>query len=172
LSIITFPFEDPLGQTLDVAGTQFRVIGTLQKREQLFGGGSANNDQSNVIYMPLGAALKLKPNADDLLFLRSHAKECWKKPRTTCRMCCAFDVVFRLESRTIFDGDGRQFDRPIPFDHVYDRALYVRHIVRRFDDRRGIVVMNIMLVSVTERTREIGIRKAVGARQSDFSCSF
>src|SRR5215813_3287034 len=36
-----FPFEDPLGETLDIGGTQFRVIGTLEKRDQLFGGGSA-----------------------------------------------------------------------------------------------------------------------------------
>src|SRR4030095_7099359 len=45
-----------------------------QKREQLFGGGGGNNDQTNVIYMPMGAALKLKPNADDL-FILAVAKE-------------------------------------------------------------------------------------------------
>src|SRR5215470_6695923 len=64
-----FPYEDPLGQTLDIGGNQFRIIGTLEKREQLFGGGGGNNDQSNVIYMPMGAALKLKPKADDLFIL-------------------------------------------------------------------------------------------------------
>src|SRR5207237_1448508 len=64
-----FPYESPLGQTLDIAGQEFKVIGLLQKREQLFGGGGGNNDQSNVIYMPMGAALKLKPNADDLFIL-------------------------------------------------------------------------------------------------------
>ncbi|HMS40545.1 MAG TPA: ABC transporter permease, partial [Pyrinomonadaceae bacterium] len=53
-----FPFDNPLGQTIEIGGTEFRIIGLLEKREQLFGGGGGNNDQSNVIYMPMGAALK------------------------------------------------------------------------------------------------------------------
>jgi putative ABC transport system permease protein len=64
-----FPYTDPVGETLEIAGNEFRVIGVLEKKEQLFGGGGGNNDQSNVIYMPMGAALKLKPNADDLFIL-------------------------------------------------------------------------------------------------------
>jgi putative ABC transport system permease protein len=69
-----FPFGSPLGETLDIGGRVFRVIGVLEKREQLFGGGSGSNDQNNVIYMPIGSALRLKPNADDL-FLLAVARE-------------------------------------------------------------------------------------------------
>ncbi|MCU0239018.1 MAG: ABC transporter permease [Pyrinomonadaceae bacterium] len=69
-----FPFESPIGKTLEIGGREFRVIGLLQKREQLFGGGGGNNDQSNIIYMPMGAALRLKPFADDI-FVLAVAKE-------------------------------------------------------------------------------------------------
>src|ERR1044072_5872939 len=69
-----FPFENPLGQPLDIGGREFRVIGLLQKREQFFGGGSGNNDQSNSIYMPMGSALRIKPQADDL-FIMAVARE-------------------------------------------------------------------------------------------------
>src|SRR5215213_8058155 len=64
-----FPYSDPIGETLEIGGMEFRIIGVLEKREQLFGGGGGNNDATNIIYMPMGAALKLKPNADDLFIL-------------------------------------------------------------------------------------------------------
>ena len=64
-----FPYESPIGQTLEVAGNEFRIVGLLQKREQLFGGGGGNNDQSNIIYIPMGSALRLKPNPQDLFIL-------------------------------------------------------------------------------------------------------
>ncbi len=64
-----FPYGSPVGETLEIGGREFRVIGTLEKKEQLFGGGGGNNDQSNTIYMPMGAALRLKPYADDLFIL-------------------------------------------------------------------------------------------------------
>ena len=69
-----YPYSSSIGETIDIGGTEFRIVGVLQKREQLFGGGGGNNDQSNAIYMPMGAALKLKPNADDL-FILTVAKE-------------------------------------------------------------------------------------------------
>ena len=70
-----FPYESPLGQTIEIAGNEFRIIGLLQKREQFFGGGGGNNDQTNIIYMPMNSALKLKPNADDLFYPRRLSPE-------------------------------------------------------------------------------------------------
>lgn len=83
-----FPYDDPIGETLEIGGTEFRIIGLLQKREQLFGGGGGNNDQSNQIYMPMGAALKLKPNADDLFILAVAKEGKLEKAKTTCRIYC------------------------------------------------------------------------------------
>ena len=167
-----FPYENPIGQTLEIGGNEFRVIGVLEKREQLFGGGGGNNDQSNVIYMPLGTALKLKPNADDLFILAVAREGFLEKAKD--------DVQDLLRVR-------RQVEYGKPNNFAMETAA---SIIDQFQSITagvaiamvvissvglmigGIGVMNIMLVSVTERTREIGIRKAIGARQSDILLQF
>jgi putative ABC transport system permease protein len=167
-----FPYEDPIGETIEVGGLEFRIIGLLQKREQLFGGGGGNNDQSNVIYMPMGAALKLKPNADDL-FILAVAKE--------GQLGKAKDDVQDLLRirRKVKYGEKNNFAMETAASLVEQfkaitggvfMAMVVISSVGLMIG--GIGVMNIMLVSVTERTREIGIRKAMGAKQSDILLQF
>ena len=167
-----FPYESPLGKTLEIGGREFRVIGTLQKREQLFGGGGGNNDQSNVIYMPMGAALRLKPYADDL-FILAVARE--------NQLTQAKDQVQDLlrVRRKVPYGEKNNFSMETAdslISQFQSITLYARlaMIVISMVGLMigGIGVMNIMLVSVTERTREIGIRKAMGARQSDILLQF
>ncbi len=167
-----FPFGSPLGENLEIGGRVFRVIGVLEKREQLFGGGSGSNDQNNVIYMPIGAALRLKPFADDL-FLLTVAKE--------GQLEIAKDQV----------QDLMRVRRQVPFGEPNNFGMETAAgIIEQFQSITagvaltmvvissvglligGIGVMNIMLVSVTERTREIGIRKAIGARQADILLQF
>ena len=167
-----FPYEKPIGETLEIGGNQFRIIGVLQKREQLFGGGGGNNDQSNVIYMPMGAALKLKPNADEL-FILAVARE------------------GQLERAKDDVQDLLRIRRQVPFGKPNNFSMETAaSLIERFQSITagvaiamivissiglmigGIGVMNIMLVSVTERTREIGIRKAVGAKKSDILLQF
>lgn len=167
-----FPYKNPIGETLEIGGSEFRVIGVLEKREQLFGGGGGNNDQSNVIYMPMGAALKLKPNADDLFILAVANEGMLEKAKD--------DVQDLLRVR-------RQVQYGKPNNFAMETAA---SIIEQFNSITwmialfmvvissvglmigGIGVMNIMLVSVTERTREIGIRKAIGAKQSDILLQF
>ncbi len=167
-----FPYESPIGESLDIGGAPFRIIGVLEKREQLFGGGGGNNDQSNVIYMPLGAALKLKPNADDLFILAVANEGMLDKAKD--------DVADLLRIR-----------RKVPFDKKNNFSMETAaSLIDQFKSITagvalamivissvglmigGIGVMNIMLVSVTERTREIGIRKALGAKQRDILLQF
>jgi putative ABC transport system permease protein len=167
-----FPYGSPIGQTLEIGGSEFRVIGVLEKREQLFGGGGGNNDQSNIIYMPMGAALKLKPNADDL-FILAVARE---------------GMLQQAQDQV---QDLLRIRRQVPFDKPNNFSMATAaSIIDQFRAITagvaiamivissvglmigGIGVMNIMLVSVTERTREIGIRKAIGAKQSDILMQF
>jgi len=167
-----FPFENPLGQTLEIGGQEFRIIGLLQKREQLFGGGGGNNDQSNIVYMPMGAALKLKPNADDL-FILAVAREGYLEQ--------AKDQVQDLlrQRRNVKFGDKNNFAMETAaslidqFQAITGGVFLAMVIISSVGLMiGGIGVMNIMLVSVTERTREIGIRKAIGAKQRDILTQF
>jgi putative ABC transport system permease protein len=167
-----FPYESPIGETIEVGGEEFRIIGLLQKREQLFGGGGGNNDQTNVIYMPMGAALRLKPNADDLFILAVAKEGQLEKAKT--------DVEDLLrQRRQVKLGDKNNFAMETAaslidqFKAITGGVFLAGFVISSVGLLiGGIGVMNIMLVSVTERTREIGIRKAVGARQKDILLQF
>jgi putative ABC transport system permease protein len=167
-----FPFDSPIGNTIEIGGTEFRIIGTLEKREQLFGGGGGNNDQSNVIYMPLGSALKLKPNADDLFILAVAREGQLERAKD--------DVQDLLRVRRHVDfGKPNNFSMETAaslieqFNSITFMIVLFMFVISSVGLMiGGIGVMNIMLVSVTERTREIGIRKAIGARQSDILLQF
>lgn len=167
-----FPYGSPIGDTIDIGGRVFRVIGLLEKREQLFGGGGGSNDQNNVIYMPLGSALRLKPYADDL-FILSVAKE--------GQLDQAKDQVVDLlrVRRQVSSGEPNNFGMETAagiieqFQSITAGAAIAMIVISSVGLMiGGIGVMNIMLVSVTERTREIGIRKALGAKQSDILLQF
>jgi putative ABC transport system permease protein len=167
-----FPFGSPIGENLEIGGRIFRVIGVLEKREQLFGGGGGSNDQNNVIYMPIGSALRLKPFADDL-FLLAVARE--------GQLDKAKDEVQDLlrVRRQVQFGEKNNFGMETAagiieqFQSITAGAAIAMIVISSVGLMiGGIGVMNIMLVSVTERTREIGIRKAIGAKQSDILLQF
>ncbi|MBA2380176.1 MAG: ABC transporter permease [Blastocatellia bacterium] len=167
-----FPYENALGQTLEINGREFTIIGQLQKKEQLFGGGGGNNDESNTIIIPFTSAQRIKPNADDL-FILAIARE--------GRLRQAQDQIQDLLRirRNVTYGQANNFSTATA-DSIIDQfqsitagvALAMIVISSIGLMIGGIGVMNIMLVSVTERTREIGIRKAVGAKQSDILLQF
>ena len=167
-----FPYESPIGQTLEVNGREFLIVGHLEKKAQLLGGGGGNNDESNTIYMPFDSALRIKPNADDI-FILALAKE--------GRLQQARDQVedmLRVRRQVDF-GKPNNFSTATA-DSIIEQfqsitagvalAMIVISSIGLLIG--GIGVMNIMLVSVTERTREIGIRKAIGAKQSDIMIQF
>ncbi len=167
-----FPYESPLGQTIEVGGVEFRIVGLLQKREQLFGGGGGNNDQTNVIYMPINTALKLKPNADDLFILAVANEGQLEKAKDEVQDLLRIrrQVPFGNKNNFAMETAASLVDQFKAITGGVFLAMVVISSVGLMIG--GIGVMNIMLVSVTERTREIGIRKALGARQSDILLQF
>ncbi len=167
-----FPFESPIGQTLEVNGRPFTIIGHLEKKEQLLGGGGGNNDESNTIYLPFHAALRIKPNADDIFILAVAREGRINEARDQ------IEDMLRVR-RNVKYGQKNNFSTATA-DSIIEQfqsitagvalAMVVISSIGLLIG--GIGVMNIMLVSVTERTREIGIRKAIGAKQSDILLQF
>ena len=167
-----FPFENPIGQTIEIGGTEFRIIGVLQKREQLFGGGSGSNDASNTIYMPMGAALKLKPNAEDLFILAVAREGQLSKAKDDVQDLLRIrrNVKYGEKNNFAMETAASLIDQFSSITFGVFAAMVVISSIGLLIG--GIGVMNIMLVSVTERTREIGIRKAIGAKRSDILLQF
>ncbi|HEX8475410.1 MAG TPA: ABC transporter permease [Pyrinomonadaceae bacterium] len=167
-----FPTSSPVGQTINIGGRDFRVVGELGMREQLFGGGNGSDDLNNGIFVPFNVARKLKPNAEDIFIL-------------------AVARVGMIEAAKDQITDLLRVRRRVPFDKPNNFGVSTADsIIDQFRSITagvaiamvaissvglmvgGIGVMNIMLVSVTERTREIGIRKAIGARRRDILWQF
>ena len=166
-----FRFGSPVGQTIKVGADDFRVVGALQKREQfLFSGGS--DDQNNVIYVPFTVARKLKPNADDIYILAvgkpglmDEAKDQVRDLlRVRRQVAFAAPDNFGMETAESVLDNFRSITAGLAIAMVVISSVGLMV--------GGIGVMNIMLVSVTERTREIGVRKAIGARRSDIMWQF
>jgi putative ABC transport system permease protein len=166
-----FPGFSPVDQSIDIGGQDFRVIGVVQQREQLFGG-SGSDDINNGIYVPFNVARKLKPNADDVYVLavaRAGQIDAAKDQITD---------LLRVRRQVPF-GQPNNFGMATA-DSIIDQfraitggvAIAMVAISSVGLMVGGIGVMNIMLVSVTERTREIGIRKAIGARRKDILWQF
>ena len=167
-----FPDGQPVGKMIDIGGDEFRVIGIIDKREQLFGGGSGSDDMNNGIFVPFNVARKLKPNADDVFIL-------------------AVAKPGRIEEAKDQITDLLRVRRQVPYSKPNNFGMATADsIIDQFRSITGgvaiamvaissvglmvggIGVMNIMLVSVTERTREIGVRKAIGARKRDILWQF
>ncbi len=167
-----FPYESPLGKTLEIGGREFLVLGVLEKKEQLFGGGGGENNASNTIYMPMDSALKIKPNSEDL-FILAIAREgmlTQAKDQVQDLLRVRRQVPFGEENNFSMETADSIIDTFRSITQYVALAMIVISSVGLMIG--GIGVMNIMLVSVTERTREIGIRKAVGAKQSDILLQF
>ncbi|HKZ81387.1 MAG TPA: ABC transporter permease [Pyrinomonadaceae bacterium] len=166
-----FRFGSPVGQTIKLGEQECRVVGVLQKREQfLFSGGS--DDQNNVIYVPYNVARKLKPNADDVYIMAVAKPGQMEQAKDQVR------DLLRLRRQVAFsapDNFGMETAEGV-LDNFRSitAGLAIAMVVISSVGLMvgGIGVMNIMLVSVTERTREIGVRKAIGARRRDIMWQF
>jgi len=154
---------NPLDKVVKIAGIPFRIVGVSEKKGSVFG-----NSQDNFAVIPLGAFQKLfgarqsltlsvKPKTPDII---DAAKE---------------DAILALRvSRRLKPNQPDNFglftsDTLLEFYHNATNGIFavLVGVVALSLVVGGIVIMNIMLMVVTERTREIGLRKALGAKRRD-----
>lgn len=159
----------PIGKELLIGGDRFTVIGVMEKRKGSFFG---QNEDDSKIYIPVETMNSMSPS-DDWYFLLIRAKsgELDKALEQT-------EVALRL-ARGLKPSDENDFDLSTAdrFKEQFDSITATIGVVTIAISSVGLMVggigvMNIMLVSVKERTREIGVRKAIGARNRDITIQF
>jgi putative ABC transport system permease protein len=162
-----FNGEDPVGKWIDVNGHKFQVIGVTQRPANSFPG----QDDTN-IYLPYFSMHKLFPaSKENLLFVNA-------KPGRLAAAVDEASAVMRIQRHVPAnkpdDFSISTSDQLVEQFHSVTEIVALVMVVMSSVGLLvgGIGVMNIMLVSVTERTREIGIRKAIGARRADIVLQF
>jgi putative ABC transport system permease protein len=157
-----FGTEDPLGKDVTVATGLYTVIGIVDKRKQPFGSGK--NPADNGIYFPLGTFHNLYPELKDMyIALRYDDQKNKNLVEEEIR------EMLRIRRRVkIQANDNFEIMSPDSITKLWGQltgglVLFMIAVSSVGLMVGGVGVMNIMLVSVTERTREIGVRKAIGA---------
>jgi putative ABC transport system permease protein len=166
-----FPGESPLGQEIDCEGSIFTVIGVLDLQPQAFGSG--RNTQDNSAYFPLETFRKLHPEVKDFWITVKYDDPANKLLVTEeIRELLRVHRNVRLEQDDNFAIFG-----PDSLTRLWNSltgSLFIFMVAVSSVSLMvgGVGVMNIMLVSVTERTREIGVRKAIGATKKNILLQF
>jgi putative ABC transport system permease protein len=166
-----FPGEDPLGKDVDCEGSIFTVIGVLDTQPQPFGSG--RNTQDNSAYFPLETFRQLHPELKDFWITVKYDDPAHKAlVIEEIRELLRIRRGVRLEQDDNFAIFGPDSLTRLWNSLTGGLFLFMVAVSSVGLMVGGVGVMNIMLVSVTERTREIGVRKAIGATRKNILLQF
>ena len=166
-----FPGESPIGKDVDCSGDVFTVIGVLEPQQQPFGSG--RNAQDNSAYFPLRTFHKIHPELKDFWITVKY-----DDPKNKALVVEEVRELLRTRRGLRADlDDNFAIFGPDSLTRLWNQLtgglfLFMVAVSSVGLMVGGVGVMNIMLVSVTERTREIGIRKAIGATRKNILLQF
>ncbi|RME48542.1 MAG: FtsX-like permease family protein [Deltaproteobacteria bacterium] len=165
---ILFAGRDPIGKGVKIRGVPFRVIGYAKKKGSIFG-----VSRDNYVKIPITLFFRMFGSRKSVnISVQARSREDFRRAQDECRVILRARHHLRYDEADdfgIMTAEGiAQFWETLT-RILFSVAIFVVGISLVVG---GIVIMNIMLVSVVERTREIGIRKAVGARQEDILRQF
>jgi putative ABC transport system permease protein len=171
-----FPFEDPMGKNIKIDDQWLEVVGVMASKS-LFTetiGELASRDLNNDIYIPLSTFNKRFSRENEL---ESEIKQITVKIKSSDGLVEAAGIIKNLIDRHHFNNDD--YSIIIPFEllkqeekerRIYNILLGAIAAISLLVG--GIGIMNIMLATIMERTREIGVRMAVGAKKKDILGQF
>src|SRR3989454_7935600 len=165
---VLFPGVSPVGKDVMIDGSAFLVIGVVEKPKGMFG----NDDEDRRVLIPYNTFRKIYPGAyENSIRLQAY-------PNMLDQAVDQATEVLRRRRNVPYDGKNSfsiQTSQQIvdEFHSILGMVALATFVLSGIGLLiGGVGVMNIMLVSVTERTREIGIRKAIGAKSGDITWQF
>ena len=165
---VLFPEGSPVGKDVLIDGSAFQVIGVVEKPKGMFG----MDDEDRRVLIPYNTFRKVYPSAyENQIRFQAY-------PNLLNQSVDQATEVLRRRRKVPYDGKNnfsiQTSEQQVEEFHSIMMMTYIATIVLSAIGLLigGVGVMNIMLVSVTERTREIGIRKAIGAKSGDITWQF
>ena len=171
-----FGDEDPVGKEIIIEGVPFAIVGLMEKKEFYFQGAGGPGTDRNVLewfnrslYIPITTMIKRYTVVDRLGGLEISAKSVDLVPQLTEEVRTLLTrrhgvEDFRIDAKS--EQIQQQAEQMVFFNIIFWAVAFVSLFVG------GVVIANIMLASITERIREIGVRKAIGATDRDLFIQF
>ncbi|HEV2853293.1 MAG TPA: ABC transporter permease, partial [Thermoanaerobaculia bacterium] len=168
-----FPHQDPIGRHITIGGRSFQVVGVLDRKGSFLGG---SND--NLLLMPITTFDEQFPEVRDGGEDTLHIATVPKRPEEVDALIEQETVILRTRRRLRFNQENdfaifTSMGMLNNFRQITGGVAAVMILIAGIAlVVGGVGVMNIMLVNVTQRTREIGLRKALGATKRDVAVQF